>query len=121
MVSRNDGIEELESFLVEAATKCVSQNSEEKTSASDKYGVQLNDYSRVEGSRQNQDCHVTKIGGQGKLPPRSGTRISTLLSPAPSTLSNNNNQDHRAASPVGIGSGQASRSGSLRKQKYRCP
>jgi hypothetical protein len=103
----NDGIEELESFLVEAATKCVSQNSEEKTSASDVYGVQLNDYSRVKGSRQNQGCHVTKVGGQGKLPPNPGTRISTLLLPAPSTLSNDNNQDHRAGSPAGIDSGQA--------------
>jgi hypothetical protein len=103
-----NGIEELESFLVEAATKCVSQKSEEKTSASDIYVVQLNYHSRVEGSRQNQDCHVTKIGGQGKLPPRPGTRISTLLLPAPSTLSNDNNQDHRAGSPAGTDSGQAS-------------
>lgn len=102
------GIGKLGSFLVEAATKCVSQNSGEKTSASDTYGVQSNDYSRVEGSTHNQDGLATRLGDQGKLPPRPGTRISTLLSPAPSTFSNNGNQDHRAALPVGIGSGQAS-------------
>jgi hypothetical protein len=105
-----DDIEEPESSSVEAATTCVSQNLKEKTSTRDIYGVQLNDRSRAEGFRQYLEGHVTKMGGQGKLPPRPGTSISTILSPAPSTLSNNNknNKDHRAATSARKDSGQAS-------------
>jgi hypothetical protein len=102
-----DGIDELESFLVEAATTCVSQNRKEKTSAQDIYGVQLNDCSRAEGFRQILEGHGTKV------PLRLGTSIGKTLSLAPSTLSNNNNnnnnnKDHRAATSARKDSGQAS-------------
>jgi hypothetical protein len=88
-----DDTKELESYLVEAATTCVSQNCNDHISVQAAYRMQINDSRRAEGSKQVSKDHVTDWGGQGKSSPRPGTSISTILSPVPSTLSNNNKDD----------------------------
>jgi hypothetical protein len=91
-----DDTKELESYLVEAATAYVSQNRNDHTFAQAAYGMQINDYKLAEGSEQVSKGHVTDWGGQGRPSPRPGTSISTILSPVPSTLSNNNKDNGSA-------------------------
>lgn len=91
-----DDTKELEYYLVEAATACVSQNCNDHISVQAAYRMQINDSRRAEGSEQVSKGHVTDWGGQGKSSPRPGTSISTILSPVSSTLSNNNKDDGSA-------------------------
>jgi hypothetical protein len=98
---------ELQCSLVEAANACVLENRKDHTSANAAYGVLINGHSRVEGLEQVSESHVTKRDGQGKPSPRPSASISTILSPAPSTVSNNS-EDNGSATPAGKDSDQAS-------------
>jgi hypothetical protein len=84
-----DETQELELSLVAAANACVSQNRKDNTHANAAYGVRINEHSRTEGLGQILQGYVTKREGQERLSPRPGTSISTILSPAPSALSDN--------------------------------
>jgi hypothetical protein len=85
-----DDTKELESYLVEAATAHVSQNRNNNTSVKASYGVQINDHSRAKDSEGVPGGHAMHWGVQGRSSPRPGTKISTLLSPVPPTLSDDN-------------------------------
>jgi len=91
-----DDTKELESYLVEAATAHVSQTRNDNASVQAAYGVQINDQCRAKGSEKVLGRNAMDWGGQGRSSPRSGTRISTLLSPVPPTSSNDNKYDESA-------------------------
>jgi hypothetical protein len=93
-----DDTKELEYYLVEAATAHVSQTRNENASIQAAYGVQINDHSRAEGSEKVLGDHAMNWGGQGRSSPRPGTSISTILSPVPFTLFNNNKDNGSATS-----------------------
>lgn len=96
----------IESSPVKAATECVSQTRVDHMSGRAPNGLQINNYSRAEGLEQVPESHVTRTGGQGSLPPRPGTSISTLLSTAPRTLSNDNKKDDASATSAEKDSGE---------------
>jgi hypothetical protein len=103
----SDDTKELESSFVKAATACVPQNRNGKTSVQAARGVQINDHTRADGSKQVPGDHIANWGGHGRSFPRPGTSISTILSPAPSTP-NNNNKHNGSATLTGEDSAQAS-------------
>lgn len=86
-----DDIGELDSSLVEAAAAHVPQSRSDHKSLKVASGVQINNHGETEGLEQVSGAPATKGDGLGKSLPRPGTSIRTLLSPAPSVLSHNEN------------------------------
>jgi hypothetical protein len=103
-----DGTKELVASLVTAATAYVLQDRDNHTSVQAAYGMHINNHGRPEGSKHDSKGHVTDWGGQGRSSPRPGTSISTVLSPAPSTLSNNNNKDSESMTSTRNDGGETS-------------
>jgi len=103
-----DDTKELVASLVTAATAYVLQDCDNHTSVHTAYGVYINNHSRPEGSKHDSKGRVTDWGGQGRSSPRPGTSISTILSPAPSTLSNNKNKDSESMTSTRNDGGEAS-------------
>jgi hypothetical protein len=88
-----DDTKELVASLVTAATAYGLQDRDNHTSVQAAYGMHTNNHGQPEGSKHDSKGRVMDWGGQGMSYPRPGTSISTILSPAPSTLSNNKNKD----------------------------
>lgn len=61
-----------------------------RIAASARLVTQPDSYGQAEGTKQFPKGHVANSDGHGRPSPRSGTSISTILSQAPSTLSNIN-------------------------------
>lgn len=102
-----DDFRELESSLVDAATACVSQNRKGCTTLRDMHGAQLDNNGQAEALEHISEGHVAKRDDHEMPFPRPGTKISTILSQAPSNLSNID-RDNESATSFGKESNLAS-------------
>lgn len=91
-----DDSRKLRSSPVDAATAYILQSRKDCTSVQDVYGAQPDSYGRGEGLKQVAEDHVAKGDRHGRPSPRPGTSISTILSQAPSTISNINRDNESA-------------------------